>query len=198
MKKTFYVLSCILAVAAMTLTGCKKDNDTDNNGGNGGNGGTNTTTVGGYEIDNNANVIHNGTGTLTVNGVEYALNIGHMYEMDFEGEQSADVALYDEYNTNTNRYGTCAVGLHFVSTLASTGDYVSGDDNGQVNISIETPNGLYEMPAFTFHFTRTGKTISFEMSANNVPGSNVMGQPIDNANISISYSGSVYYQSYGL
>lgn len=39
MKKTFYALVCIMAVVALTLSGCKKDNDDDNNGGNGGGGG---------------------------------------------------------------------------------------------------------------------------------------------------------------
>ena len=37
MKKTFYALVCIMAVVALTLSGCKKDNNDDNNGGGGNN-----------------------------------------------------------------------------------------------------------------------------------------------------------------
>ena len=191
MKKTLYTFACIMAVAALTLTGCKKDDDGDSDS-------TGNINLGDFVVNDNGDVAHNGSGTLTVDGTTYTLNIGYLTEISDDEGQDAAITLCDEYNTNSNRYKDCMIGVHFNSTLATTGDWVTGLDDGQVDVTICVPGGVYEMEGSTVHFTRNGKNISIEASTTNVAGSDVSGHPIADAEISFSYTGSVYYSSYGL
>ena len=198
MKKTFYVLACIMAVAALTLSGCKKDNDGDNNGGNGGNGGGGTTIVNGdIEVDGNGNAVHNGSGTVTIDGVEYAINVARLQDYAFDEERNSVVNLYTEYAPNANSYQGVRVSLQFNNTNAASGDYIS-DEGGDVYLAVELASP-FKGYVFTneIHFTRnSNNSITLEASQENVPGSNADGNNIQANSISVSYSGPCYYRQW--
>ena len=191
MKKTFCVLACIMAVAALALSGCKKDNDGDNSGG----GGT-TIVIGDIEVDGNGNAVHNGSGTVTIDGVEYAINVARLQDYAFDEERNSVVNLYTEYAPNANSYQGVRVSLQFDNTNAASGDYIS-DDTGDVYLTVELANP-YKGYVFTneIHFTRnSNNSIALEASQENVPGTNAEGNPIQ-ANVSVNYSGPCYYRSW--
>ena len=193
MKKTFYVFACIMAVAAMVMTGCKKDNDDDNNGGGGG-----TTIIGGdIDVDANGNAVHNGSGTVTIDGVEYAINVARMQDYAYDEERNSSVNLYTEYAPNANTYQGVRVTLQFDNMNAASGDYVS-DETGNVYLTVELASP-YKGYVFTneIHFTRNGNnSITLEASQENVNGTNANGNYIQANSISVNYSGPCYYKSW--
>lgn len=182
MKKTFYAFVCILAVAAMTLSGCKKDNGDDTN-----------TPGGDIQLDDNGNAVHNGSGTVTIDGVEYAINVARLQEYSYGEEQNAALTLYTEYAPNSNSFQGVKVQLTFQTTLANTGNYVS-DESGDVYMTIELDGNTYKGYTFTneIHFTRNSDRVTIEASQDNAPGADGEGHDI-HANISVSYSGPYYY-----
>ena len=213
MKKSFYFLGVILIACGLLFAACEKDDNQNNNNSNdttstgtptdttgGGNNG-NTTTFNEWTLDANGNVVANGNGTLTINGVEHCIGIAHLSEYTISGSSYAVLSIYDSYSINQSTYtytpGNIIINLNFPTTHADAGSYACGEGNDQVDVKVSINDTTYVFPnGLAFELSRTGNNISLSMSQDNVQGINVGGQVIATANISFTYSGSTYHQSF--
>ena len=207
MKKTFYVLACIMAVAAMVMTGCQKDNDGDNNGGNGGTntdtpttpdtpGGGQTTTFNEWTVGADSMAVANGNGTLTIGGQTHSIVMGHLSEVNVGGSVHTTLQFYDSYKPSIYLAGDYSVSFSLDQAL-ETGTYTC--DNTETNYVNDKNVGTYRFPAgTTFNVTRIGNYVTVSIEATNVGASNMSGNEVARNDISFSYSGSVYYMSYGM
>ena len=189
----------------MVMTGCQKDNDGDDNGGNGGTntdtpttpdtpGGGQTTTFNEWTVGADSMAVANGNGTLTIGGQTHSIVIGHLSEINAGGTIQTSLDLYDSYKPYIYLQGDYRIHLQLDRVLES-GTYTCG-----ATCYINDKNvGTYVFPSSsTFSVTRVGNNVNVSFETTNMSASNMNGNLVATNDISFSYSGSVYYMSYGM
>lgn len=111
--------------------------------------------------------------------------------MNAGGSVHTTLQFYDSYKPSIYLPGDYTVTFNFDHAL-ETGTYTC--DNSGYNYVRDNNVGTYRFPAgTTFNVTRTGTNVSVSIEATNVSGNAVATN-----DISFTYSGSVYYMSYGM
>ena len=116
--------------------------------------------------------------------------------MNAGGSVHTTLQFYDSYKPSIYLSGDYSVSFSFDHAL-ETGTYTC--DNSESNYAWDNNVGTYRFPAgTTFSVTRTGTNVSVSIEATNVTATNMSSNEVATNDISFTYSGSVYYMSYGM